>query len=175
MPAGGIPNWGCDQSGAPDLPHRTRSAAPVPPAATLPPAPSCAATCAWHALAARPPARSTARPRLPPCPVPVAPAPECVDSRRSPDTDPAGLRLLPPRWESAGRWRPARPTGAAADRGGALAHAPSAGRVGETPVASDRLKVRQARRVDQYVRIKSRPSFQRRSRSWTRSSACRHS
>jgi len=48
-------------------------------------------------------------------------------------------------------------------------------RVGETPVASDRLNVSRPPPADQYLRIKSRTFFQRRSRSRTRSHARRHS
>src|SRR5579863_860431 len=49
------------------------------------------------------------------------------------------------------------PAAAAAATDGALAGAPSADRVGETPVASDRLNVRERRRADQYVGIKCAP------------------
>jgi hypothetical protein len=87
---------------------------------------------------------------------------------------PGGLRPLPPRWAFAARFRPATPTTAAAARDGAHEGAPSAGRVGETPVASDRLNVRPGPPPDQYLRIKSRACLQRRSRSRTRSNARRH-
>gem|GEM_PF-2132231 len=174
-PAAATPSSHCDRTGAPAHPARSRSAAPTPPIASPPPAPSRVRTVAASGPAARPQPRSSATPPLPPCPAPVAPAPRFACSRRSPHSGPPGLRPPPPRWAFAGRSRPTTPTAAAAARDGALAGAPSAGRVGEIPVASDRLNVSPAPPADQYLRIKSRACFQRCSRSRTHSNARRHS
>jgi len=54
-------------------------------------------------------------------------------------------RPRPPRCGFAGRFLPTPPTTAAVAQDGALASAPSDGRVGETPVASDGLNIRPVR------------------------------
>jgi hypothetical protein len=87
-------------------------------------------------------------------------------------TVPPGLRPPPRRWVFADRTPPGTPTTGVAAPDGAPEGAPSVDRAGETPVAFS-LNVRPAPPADQYVRIKSRARFQRRSRSPTRSSARR--
>src|SRR5579872_54434 len=111
--------------------------------------------CAWLNMLV--PLRSAATPRPPLCPGRVARAPPCACSRRSPHGGLAAHRPQPPRWASAGRSPPETPTTAAAVPDGARANAPNDGRVGETPVSSDRLNVKAIPPADQYLGIKCAP------------------
>ena len=135
VPAAATPNWCCGRSGAPTHPAHSRSAAPSPAAASLAPVRSRVRRNAASDPAAKPRPPPSARPPLPPCPGPVARAPRGACSRRSPGTGWADQRWPPPRWASAAPRQPARPAGVAGERGGAPEDAPSAGPVGETPVA----------------------------------------
>src|ERR1035437_8959306 len=81
-PAVAKPNSRCDRTGAPTHQDRSQIAAPTPPAASPPPAPSRVRSAAASGPAARPRPHSWAIPPLPPCPGPVAPAPRSAYSRR---------------------------------------------------------------------------------------------
>src|SRR5260370_45641 len=130
VPAAATPNSRCDRTGAPTHPARSRSPAPTPPPASPPPTPSPARSAVAIGPAPRPQLRSSAISPLPLCPGPVAPAPRSACSRRSPRSVPPRLRLPPPQWAFAGRFRPATPTTDGAAPHAAPAGAPSAARAG---------------------------------------------
>src|SRR5438309_1795086 len=73
FPAAPIPSSRCDRTGAPTRPPRSRNAVPTLPIASPPPAPSRVRISAASGPTVRPRPRSSATPRLPPCPGPVAP------------------------------------------------------------------------------------------------------
>jgi hypothetical protein len=76
------PNSCCDRNGGPTPPAHNRSAAPVPPAASLLPEPFRDRHNASSDPEAEPPLRSVTMPPLPLCPAPVASEQRSVDIRR---------------------------------------------------------------------------------------------
>ena len=133
-PSAATPNSYCDRSGAQETPARSRSAAPVPPAASLLPEPSRDRPNASTGPEAEPPLRSATRPPPPPCPGPVAGARRSADSRRSPGNGQAA-QPQPPRSASADRWLPTTPATADGVPAGAREGAQDAAQVGGIPDA----------------------------------------
>lgn len=133
-PSAVTPNLSCGQNGGPTPPAHSRSAAPVPPEASLLREPSPESPNASTGPEAGPPLRSATRPPLRRCHGPVAGARRPVDSRQSTDIYQAARRE-PRRSASAGRWPPTTPAIADAAQDGAPEGAPDAAQVDGIPDA----------------------------------------
>ena len=133
-PSAVTPNSCCGQNGGPTPPAHSRSAAPVPPEASLLREPSPESPNASTGPEAEPPLRSATRPPPPPCPGQAAGARRSAGSRRLPGNGQAA-QLEPPRSASADRWLPTTPATADGVPAGARAGAQDAAQVGGIPDA----------------------------------------
>jgi hypothetical protein len=158
MPSAARPSSRFGRTAVLTHPADSRSAAPTPLATSPLRAPSRVPTNAASGPAVRPQPLPSARPPLPPCPGPTAPAPQSAYGRRSLRNGLPGRPHSQPRSAFAARSLPAMPIAAGSGRRGALADAPSAARVDGTPVASNSLNVWPASALDQYLRLKYAPA-----------------